>query len=495
MNPPPEHGSAKRWRVLLAKGAPKLLRDFAYLAGGQLVGKVIALLVFAKLARTLDPEGYGAVEYVVGMAGFFAIAIGCGLGTIAVRKAAESREDLPRLAAEIPIVRLVIAAIAIPLMIGGVEAFGPAALPRTLVWLFAASLVFAAWNQEWALQSAELMAAVSFAQTLRVLVFAALVLLLVHGPGDVASVGWAELAAAVAVTVYYLAVQHYRITPVRISFSLQRMTRLVREGVAVGLSQFVWSAAQFAPLFLVGSIVGGADAGWYAAAQRLVTSIVAFSFIYHFNLYPALARAAVAGTAVLAELLRISFRVTGWLSIALALGLALGATPILTTIFGGRFAVAAPALAILLWVIPITFLSGHARYSLIVAGAQTRVLFAQVAGLVTIALAGIPLVMAFGDVGAAIAGVAGSAAVWVTSHVLAVRMQTPSPQLLLVLRPSLLALAIGVAAEFAPMGPLAKAAAGVVLYSLLAPLLDRFLLPDFIKLAHAKATIAPSQPT
>lgn len=486
---------AVRLRRLFSHGTPKLISDFALLAGGQFISKLIGLVVFAVLARTLDPEGYGAVEYVVGLTAFFAIAVGCGLGTIGVRRIAEARQELPALAAQIPMTRLIIAVVAIPVMIIGVAALGPPALPRNLVWLFAASLVFAAWNQEWLLQSAERMAEVGFAQMLRVLIFAAAVLLLVRGPADLAAVGWAEVAAAFAVTLYYLYVQQSKITPIRVALSLHRMLRLVREGVAVGLSQFVWAAAQYAPLFLVGGIVGGAEIGWFAAAQRLVTSIATFSFVYHFNLYPALARASAAGGAVLAQLLRISFRVTGWASIGLALGLALGATPILTIIFGERFAVAAPALAILVWVIPIMFLSGHARYSLIVAGAQTRVLVAQLAGLATVTLAGIPLVLVLGDVGAAVAGVGGAIAVWISAHALALHLKTPTPSFLLIVRPSALALALGLVGQFTDMEALAKAIAGLVLYAMLAPLLDRALIPDLVRLAHAKATIAPPQPT
>ena len=61
-------------RHLLAR-PPRFVRDLAILTGGQVVGKVIGLVVFAVLARTLDPAGYGAVEYVVGFAAFTAMAI------------------------------------------------------------------------------------------------------------------------------------------------------------------------------------------------------------------------------------------------------------------------------------------------------------------------------------------------------------------------------------------------------------------------------------
>ena len=479
-----------RTRRVLAEGAPKLVRDLVVLVGGQFASKLIGLAAFAVLARRLDPQGYGTVEYIVGIAAFFAMAIDCGLGMIGVRRIAASPAEMPVLAAQIPLARLAIALLAIPVMVVGVTTLGPPGALTGLVWLYAASLLFAAWNQDWLLQASELMTQVAIAQTIRMLVFAMMVLLLVHGPADMMDVGWAEIAAAAVATLYYLRLQHVKVTPVRISFSLFRMVALVREGASLGLAQFVWVAAQFLPLFLVGSIVGGAAVGWFAAALRLVTSISTLSNVYHFNLYPAVARAATVSGAALAELMRASFRVTAWFGVGFAMALTLTATSILTTIYGARFAAAAPALAILIWVIPIMFLSGHARFSLVVASAQRGVLYGQIAGLAAVALAGGPLVVLLGDVGAAIAAVTGNIAVWGISHAFASRLRTPPPSFSLVVKPLMLALVLGVGVQYSGLGPSMSAISAIVLYGVLAPLVDRALIPDFIKLAHAKAATA-----
>jgi O-antigen/teichoic acid export membrane protein len=476
-----------RIRRVLAKRSPKFVRDLVVLVGGQFASKLIGLAAFAVLARRLDPQGYGMVEYVVGVAALFAMAVDCGLGMIGVRRIARSPSELPLLAAQIPLARLAIASLAIPVMVASVEMLGPPGMLSGLVWLFAASLLFAAWNQEWLLQSAELMTHVAITQALRMLTFTTMVVLLVHHPSDIVAVGWAEIAAAAVACLCYLGLQHLKVTPVRFSFSPRSMVALVREGTALGLSQFVWVAAQFLPLFLVGSIVGGAVIGWFAAAQRLVTSLSTFSNVYHFNLFAAVARASAAGGTALAELMRASFRVSAWFSVGFALLLALAATPVLTTIYGAKFASAAPALAILVWVIPIMFLSGHARFSMVVAGAQRGVLYGQVAGLATVALVGGPLVLMLAEVGAALAAVAGNMAIWVVSHRLASRLSTPPPSFSFVVRPLLLALVLGAGVALSGLPQSLGALGGFVLYVILAPLVDRVLVADFVKLAHAKA--------
>ncbi|MDQ3446754.1 MAG: oligosaccharide flippase family protein [Pseudomonadota bacterium] len=484
-----------RLRRLLAGRAPKLMRDLAVLTSGQFVTKLIAVGAFAFLARTLDPEGYGAVEYIVGLTALFAMAVDFGLGTIGVKRIAESRNELPTLAAQIPLARLGIALLAIPILIIVAAALGSPSIPLELVWLYAASLIFVACNQDWLLQSEELMAHVAFAHMLRVLTFTVAVLLLVQGSADVAAVGGAELAAAAVVTLYYLLVTHIKVTPLRVPHSAFGMMGLLRESASLGLSRFAWAAAQYMPLFLVGTLVGGAQVGWFAAAQRLVTSISTFSFVYHFNLYPALARVSAVSSSELTDLMRVSFRVTGWASIGLAFGLTLAASPIVTTIFGGRFEAAAPALTILVWVIPVTFVSGHARWALIVAGAQRHVLYSQIIGLVAIVLAGVPLVLLWNDVGAAVAGVTGAIAVWIVSHTYAMRLAAQPPGLMLLARPLLLAVILGMAVQSTAMMPLVQAIIGCTFFAAVAPFVDRSLLSDLMQLAHAKATVVQPRKT
>jgi O-antigen/teichoic acid export membrane protein len=479
-----------RVRRLLAGGGPKLLTDLAVLVGGQFGAMLVATAAFAILARELDPQTYGAVEYVVGLTALFGIAVEGGLATVGVRRVAQSRDDLPALATLIPLARMLVALAAIPLLIVAVELLGPAQASRTLVLLFAASLLLWAWNQDWLLQSVELMGQVALARMLRMLVFLTAVILLVHGPEDVAAVGLAELAGLGAAFIYYVGIQHFKVAAVRIVVSIGEITTLIREGAAIALTTFAWSAAQYMPLFLVGSLVGGAGVGLYAASQRIVTALSILSFVYYFNLYPTLAR-SVTIDGEFARLLQVSFRVVAWGSIGLGLGLSLAASPLVSTIFGAQFADAAPALALLVWSIPATFLSGEARWALITLGEQRRVLYAQLAGLATIVAAGVPLILLFAEVGAAAAAVAGAIVVWIVAHAAARSVAAPLAPRTLVVKPVMVALACAAAVQLIDAGMLAKAVAAVALYAAAAPFADHSLLSDLSSLAHAKTGAEP----
>ncbi|MBK7284258.1 MAG: hypothetical protein IPI83_07655 [Sphingomonadales bacterium] len=91
-------------------------------------------------------------------------------------------------------------------------------------------------------------------------------------------------------TALCIIMQQRHVTPFRLTGSFAGCA-LVREGAAVGSTNFVWALAQSVPLFLIASLSGGVETAWFAGAARIVGSLGQFGNLYHFNLYPAVSRA------------------------------------------------------------------------------------------------------------------------------------------------------------------------------------------------------------
>ena len=75
----------------------------------------------------------------------------------------------------------------------------------------------------------------------------------------------------------------------------------------------------YAPILLVTSLAGSAEAAWLGSAQRIVFSSVSFSALYFFNLYPAISRELSKDRVGWERLMASSYRVIAWGSIAIAL--------------------------------------------------------------------------------------------------------------------------------------------------------------------------------
>lgn len=469
----------------------KVVWDFAVLSGGQLLAKFLGFFAFAYLARALGPDAYGSVEYGLALSAFFAMFIDAGLGPIGVRELTQGKATPAAITANVAVARLGLTLVSIPLMMLVASSSAQGAKHQSLMWLFALSLLASPWRLDWLLQAKEMMARASIVQLVRMAGFMAVVVVLVRRPEDVTNVGWAELTAAGAAAVYYLGVQHFSITPVSLRCTRQGLRELLREGLPVGGSQLIAALNMYAPTFLVGILVGSAETAWFGASHRVVISLSIFSVIYHFNLYPTLTRRLAGKDEDLGAMIRASFRVVGWVSIGGALLLTLFGRTLLELAFGKRFSGALPAFQVLVWFLPISLLSGHARWLLVAGARQVFVLVGQAACAVVTLIAGLTLVHRYGAVGASAAMVIAALVLWIVTHYFAAKAVRALPGLSSTLKPGLWALAVGAAAFLWGREPWLTTALGGAVFFGLAPLVDRRLLPDLRLLAQVKSDAAP----
>lgn len=463
-----------------------MVRDFLALSGGEVLSRIAGFAAFAYLARVLAPEAYGAVELAVSLSLLFGFVVDFGIGAIGTREIARDPARATALAAEIPAARLLVSAFAIPAMGLTAIALGQPADTVALVWLFAVGLLAAPWRQQWLLQGLEMMTWVSAANAVRMFVFAGGVVLWVRAPHDLAAVGHVEIASAAVLAGYFIWVQGRKITRVRLSFSPAALKALMGEGMPLGLTQLVWSATQYLPTMLVAAYLGGAVLAWFGAAHRIVMSLWAFSWLYHFNLFPSLARGLGESRAAFQALVRPSLNVTAWAGVGVALVVTLLAEPLCRLAFGEKFSVAGPALAIAVWVVPATLLSGHARSALVAHGLQRFVLYAQLVGAVVMLAIGVWLVPAMGAAGGAVAMTVSSVAVCFVSQAFATRWVAPMPLLSELARPGAAALLAAVAVRAIGMGTWWDGAAAGMLFGLGALAVDRRLVADVRTLATAR---------
>ena len=184
--------------------------------------------------------------------------------------------------------------------------------------------------------------------------------------------------------------------------------------------------------------------------------------------------------------MRRSVRVVSWGGVGVALAFTLLADLVTRIAFGPKLSDAAPLLKVLVWSLPLALCSGHARWGLVAAGAQTRVLWSQLAGLVVVLIGAPVLGHLAGVMGYALAAVASAFTVWLTSHIFAMRHKAQPPPFVLALRPLLLAAGIIAGRELVWPQAVWAPWAGIALFAVLAPLLDRKLVPDLILLAGSK---------
>jgi len=466
----------------------KLLWDLSSLVTGQVLSTLFGFAGFAYLARALSPESYGLVEYSVGLAGLAAIVIEGGLGPIGALGISRDPNQADRLAGEIVTARLMLTVLCAPLM--GLTTYftGHDWRLGILVWLYAASLFAVPFKQDWLLQGLQRMTHVAPAQALRSAVFALGVFLLVRRSEDLIRVGVVEIVAAFTAAAYYVGAQ--RSVGVRMQLRPQMIHAwpLIRQGAAVGASNIVWTFMLYAPIFLVTNLAGPAQAAWLGGAQRIVYSLVSFSALYFFNLYPAIAKGLKEDDGQWELLMRSSYRLVGWLSLAVALVSTIMAREVIALAFGKAFSVAAIVFSIYVWLFPVRLLSGHARWALVAGERQQFLLAAEAIATMTLLVSGIALIPGYGAVGAAIAVVTANVVGWIAAHLFAQRWVRRMPGYRDALLPIASALGCLGLSWIVNANTVASVAIALIGYAACLQLMGGDLIGDLRRLATARRT-------
>ena len=402
----------RRRRITLGQ----LIDDFIVLASGQFLSKIFGFLAFAWLARQLTVEDYGAVETAVGMAAIGAIALEMGTGAVGVRRIAQGESSAATVLGSVIAGRMALAVLAAPALALFYITLTKSTAPDLLFWLFAASLFAVPFNHNWFFQSREKMGVAGFGQTLKMGAFLVAALVLAPQSNGVTYVAVAEIIAATAMAFWFSGFAFYAIRPERPLYSLASSGKLLRESAQLGASSFVNALAQYLPILVVASVANDIETAQFGASQRLILSLMTFSYVYYFNLYPLIARKIVEDAEALQRIIAASVRVTAWAGVIMAVLLWTLAPLIMRLIFGRSFEAAAPEFGILAWSSAIILASGNARWLLVASKRQGALLAAHLVNATCVVGLGYAFASFGGGAGAAAACIVGALGLWAVAH-------------------------------------------------------------------------------
>jgi O-antigen/teichoic acid export membrane protein len=404
---------------MTAVSAPSFSSRLAAVLAGEIVNKGSVVLAFVYLAHTLDPAVYGEVEWALSILMVATLAADAGLSTWANAQIAAKPDEAGIVIARVGWLRL---ALAVPAYLGlaiVARSYGGRAGSALLVYglaLFLTPLflhyVFNGLLQtKWA----------ALGNALRGLTFAAMVLLIVDAGSSPSAVAIAEVTGAAALALCNLIVLRgaFQVAmPARTTGS--DLKAVLAKSWRIGATEVTWAAHWYAGLILLGYLAGPTDVAWHSVGLRIVMALHTGVWLYLYVLLPNLTRLIRDDAAGWSRLVEESLALTGWLGWGVALVGTLAAEPLLIQVFGEPYVAAAPVLRAMIWVVPIAWMSGHIRYSLIAAQRPDLDYHAGLIGAgttiaVTLALAP-ALQSAGGGVALLVGTIANAVAAWILAR-------------------------------------------------------------------------------
>lgn len=347
----------------------KPLRNILRLSAGDFLAKTLSFIAFIYAARMLGAATYGVLEFALSVMTYFLLLADGGLELWATRAVAQG-EPIPALAGRLVLLRLGLALLAYSLLILLVPHLPAYPTLQPVLLLFGLTLFAQAASLKWVFMGREQMSAVALGLIVAQIIFALAILVTVHNAAGLIWIPLLRLAGDTVMAGYfgYLYVQRYGRLQLRLTASEAMHT--LREALVMGGAHTLAQVSYNFDSVLLGLLAGSAAVGWYNAAYRPITALLALPVSYFLGLFPVLSRTFRSNPLEFQMIMERSLRWLAILALPVGLGGLVWARPAVLLLFGPAYVNAVIPLQVLAWSATLVILRGTYRQALNAAGRQ-----------------------------------------------------------------------------------------------------------------------------
>ncbi len=363
---------------------------------------MLAFIGVAYIARTLGPEGFGIIGFAFAMCSFFTLIVRAGFDDIGAQEVSHRPQYACTIAFNAILIRIGLATIALASVAFISLIIEKPWTVRLVLLLSGLSFFTLALDTSWVYKGLERNRPVSIALILGQLMYVILVILTVHGPGDVHRVPLAlffgEMCAAILLLIY--------IRPFgRVKFILNEGWNILSRSGFLFVTYLLRTLILTFDVVLLGFLLGEREVGLYTAPYRICFLLYALAGVIQISYLPGMARSLKSGRFCITELAGRSIELSAAVSAPLVAGGIVLASSILGTIFGSEFIEGTMAFKLLILSMGFLFLEGAIHNILVVSNHMKIEAWIMIAATVINIGLNFILIPIYGLVGAAAATV------------------------------------------------------------------------------------------
>jgi len=379
-----------------------IIRNLFAVLSAELVGKIVGFITTIYLARVLQPEGFGILNFAAVSANYLILLVNFGFNDYGVLKVSPDRsmQNIERQLSNLFGLRLAIA----------IASFGALfvvsfLIPKfhqiqSLLLIFGLSVFGYALSTDWLFTAIERMEFIAIGRIAGSLFYIGMIFLFVKSSKDLVNCGLITAGRQFLVVFLMIFFFVWRVGSIRFNINGHEWRRILRFVLPIGLSSIATAMYFNVDVVIIGFLKSPEEVGYYAAALKLVMLGVSLKLLVGSVIYPKIVRYSASSKETLrkASLLIEKYSIIGGMLIGF-IGSILG-KDIIELIYGVQFAASVMPFQIAVWVTAIGFMGIVFPYVLL---SVDRKLFAKVICLTVVinVLMNFILIPFFGILGAA----------------------------------------------------------------------------------------------
>ena len=339
----------------------RILRNFGLGAAGYIVSQFVLFIAFAYLARTLEPAGFGAINFAIAFVTYFTIMATLGLPTLGMREIARSRDETSAITGNIVLLQMLLAAGAYILLATSLLYMGLSVVLHRLVLLCGLMLFLRAVRLDWVFAGLENMGVSALGKIINAAVLVGMAVLLVRTPEDLSWSPVPFLCGAFAGSGALL-VWHLRVYGISWNIPRLELKKLLRASVPLAFSMFMIQLYYNIDSVLLGFIRDYKEVGYYNAAYRIILFFSGFVGLYVHALFPVIARAYEKDKSWLAPFLSKALDLTLVIVVPFGVGGVVVSAGLVDMLYGPEYSESVLLVQILIWstvIVAVSVLYGN----------------------------------------------------------------------------------------------------------------------------------------
>lgn len=378
-------------------------RSMGWFAMAQVAVRLVGLAVIVIVARVFTTEDFGRYAVALALASMLTVPVESGMGGYLVREGTQSPARLGVVLGHAMSLQtaLAVVAVASAAAIGTLLDYDRETFLTMILITVGMAVVIVTRSQMAVLVTLKRARQYAMFSSIQAMVLAVLtVAATVLGAGPI-GVGVATLLTAILSfpAAHLLLRRHWHS---RITFQREGLRETFTGSVAYSASKIGNALMSYLDAVMLQAFSGNAAVAQYGVASRFYMALRMFPQIYADSLSQPLARLAKTDRAAFAEVFNRAASQLFILGVPLAVGGFLLREPLMTTIFGDRYASSATAAGLLLLTLVVSFPRTAVVVSALAAGLERRVAIAYGMTVAVNVASNLILIPAYGATGAAL---------------------------------------------------------------------------------------------